>query len=658
MKLRNFFFPFLLVAILVSSAHALGEGDGVGRSSIFKKTTATAWEFVQSTWGLGQSASRLAFGYFTDLYADNLNVTTIVASTVVDGNVTIDITDPEAFLVRKDGDTGDVFIVDTTNSEVELPANTLVFGNGATVVNTDANTLTLTEQDFSFAGDVDITGEDLQATTGTINISKSGSMTTIKGTLNVDEEITLDVLLGQAYGGTGIDTSAVTNGQLLIGNTTGNLFALAGITGTANQITVTDGASSITLSTPQDIQSGATPTFTATNFTGLPAASVLAGTFGTGSYVIDTQLTVGTLTDGTASLNSGSLTSVKLGTLTSNGFVKTSGSDGTLSVDTTVYVTESTTVGDTNTVDLTLSTFDITADVLYQNSTTVDLSDDVSGLKADLNTTLKSNYDAGFAHVSNDGSDHSFINQSVTSVSTPTFVGADLDGATTINDTGADVDFRVEGVGLDDALFVQGSNGYVGIGNDAPDAPAHIVIDNAETDIRSTLHIEQRGAGNAGISIEQDGAVIYYISEHAATNELVFSRNAVPGAGGDAMKIKTDKDIEIIENIMIGKNTIFTPSATVDITAAGGLTVTNTNMRIQGDSGEIDITADPQIADGEDGQMVIIQGDNDTNTVTFDDGTGLALEGGISTTMGKGDILQLIYDLGDDLWYEVSRSNN
>lgn len=42
----------------------------------------------------------------------------------------------------------------------------------------------------------------------------------------------------------------------------------------------------------------------------------------------------GTMTDGTAVLQSGSLTAVKLGTLTSNGLVQTSGGDGTLSVNT------------------------------------------------------------------------------------------------------------------------------------------------------------------------------------------------------------------------------------------------------------------------------------------------------------------------------------
>jgi len=49
-------------------------------------------------------------------------------------------------------------------------------------------------------------------------------------------------------GGTGQTT--YTNGQLLIGNTTGNTLAKATLTGTANQITVTNGAGTITLSIP------------------------------------------------------------------------------------------------------------------------------------------------------------------------------------------------------------------------------------------------------------------------------------------------------------------------------------------------------------------------------------------------------------------------
>ena len=57
--------------------------------------------------------------------------------------------------------------------------------------------------------------------------------------------------LNVAQGGTGQTTYS--NGQLLIGNTTGNTLVKATLTGTTDQITVTNGAGSITLSTPQSI---------------------------------------------------------------------------------------------------------------------------------------------------------------------------------------------------------------------------------------------------------------------------------------------------------------------------------------------------------------------------------------------------------------------
>jgi hypothetical protein len=61
----------------------------------------------------------------------------------------------------------------------------------------------------------------------------------------------LSTTLAVASGGTG--QTSYTNGELLIGNTTGNTLAKATLTGTANRVTVTNGAGSITLSGPQDL---------------------------------------------------------------------------------------------------------------------------------------------------------------------------------------------------------------------------------------------------------------------------------------------------------------------------------------------------------------------------------------------------------------------
>ena len=44
----------------------------------------------------------------------------LTLSEVIEGTSTIDITNTEAFLVRKNGDGGDVFVVDTTNSRIGI----------------------------------------------------------------------------------------------------------------------------------------------------------------------------------------------------------------------------------------------------------------------------------------------------------------------------------------------------------------------------------------------------------------------------------------------------------------------------------------------------------------------------------------------------------
>src|SRR5205085_7241231 len=66
-------------------------------------------------------------------------------------------------------------------------------------------------------------------------------------------------ILGVANGGTG--QSSYTDGQLLIGNSSGNTLAKATLTGTSNQVVVTNGGGTITLSTPQSIATSSTPQF-------------------------------------------------------------------------------------------------------------------------------------------------------------------------------------------------------------------------------------------------------------------------------------------------------------------------------------------------------------------------------------------------------------
>lgn len=154
--------------------------------------------------------------------------------------------------------------------------------------------------------------------------------------------------------------SAVTlaDGQILIGST-GNLPAAATITGTSNQITVTNGANTITLSLPQDIATSSSPSFSAITLSGLTAKSILtlnAAGLAVGVGLTNGQLLIGstgnspvaaaltgttnqiTVTPGAgtitlstpqsiATTSSPTFASLSLSNMVANGVVTTDGSD-------------------------------------------------------------------------------------------------------------------------------------------------------------------------------------------------------------------------------------------------------------------------------------------------------------------------------------------
>jgi len=102
----------------------------------------------------------------------------------------------------------------------------------------------------------------------------------------------------------------------------------------------------------------------------------------------------------------------------------------------------------------------------------------------------------------------------------------------------------------------------------------------------------------------------------------------------------------------------YPPRSTGDITAGTGITTSMCARFVYyNGSAAVDITANPQIADSYyDGKVITIIGSSDVNTLTLDDGTGLALTA--QCVLGAGDTITLIYVTALDLWVEVSRANN
>jgi hypothetical protein len=136
--------------------------------------------------------------------------------------------------------------------------------------------------------DVDLT----TSVTGVLPIANGG--TNSSTALNNDR---LMVSSGDAI----VESGALTDGQVVIGST-GAAPVISTISGTLNQVNVTNGAGSITLSTPQDIHSGASPTFAGATITGLTANRAV-------------------VTDGSSALASSAVTDTELGLLSGRTYI-------------------------------------------------------------------------------------------------------------------------------------------------------------------------------------------------------------------------------------------------------------------------------------------------------------------------------------------------
>lgn len=159
---------------------------------------------------------------------------------------------------------GQLLVGGTLSNDLQLAIITGT-ANQVTVTN-GTNTITLSgPQDLA-------TGSSPTFVAATLSGLADGLLKSSTGLLSGGNTVTLTSevsgVLPQANGGTGIDTSSTTDGQLLVGGTSSNDLQLATLTGTSNQVTVTNGTNSITLSGPQDLATGSSPTFAAQTITG------------------------------------------------------------------------------------------------------------------------------------------------------------------------------------------------------------------------------------------------------------------------------------------------------------------------------------------------------------------------------------------------------
>lgn len=176
----------------------------------------------------------------------------------------------------------------------------------------------------------------------------------------------------------------------------------------------------------------------------------------------------------------------------------------------------------------------------------------------DQDTVIGGNTDANLGYF-NAGEDSFVVGANTSSGFKFRVVGSSsLDGAVTVNEAGASVDFRIEGDTDSSLGFFQGSTDRFGVGTNAPDAKLHVV---------GTLHA-------TGILTSDSGRVIPPNIQTGATYTILVSDYHVvgaPAAGGTNHTLPASAAVGTLFHISTGS--AVAAGNTFTLTAPGGETV-------------------------------------------------------------------------------------
>ncbi len=92
------------------------------------------------------------------------------------------------------------------------------------------------------------------------------------------------------------------------------------------------------------------------------------------------------------------------------------------------------------------------------------------------------------------------------------------------------------------------------------------------------------------------------------------------------------------------------------VTAGSVLPINAKYIPVVGSGGPIVLTSTLNIAAGLTGQEIVIEGTDNTNTVSFTNGNGVKFAGGTPPVLGLHDTVTLFYNSA--FWLETARSNN
>jgi len=291
-----------------------------------------------------------------------------------------------------------------------------------------------------------------------------------------------------------------------------------------------------------------------------------------------------------------------------------------------------------NTTQLTLISTDADAAVgpvldLYRNSSSPADNDNVGQInwfaENDADEKIKfAEIRVDTSDVSNGSEDARVLIQTATAGGIGTSRLEILPTESVFNQDSVDVDFRVESDNLTHALFLQGSDGRVGIGTDSPDA---------------ILEVVDAGAAAPGTALK-----VYSNQNSAATDGLVFIHSDQDVAPFTALNVRQDGTGDIL-NLLDGTTEVFTVlnGGNVGI----GEAAPHERLHVTGPSGNAILLH--MDADTADGTSSLLFKNDSTNTDVRIKG-GIIFQRDDPGTRGTGDLHLCVNGVNSDTNVAVS----
>lgn len=210
-------------------------------------------------------------------------------------------------------------------------------------------------------------------------------------------------------------------------------------------------------------------------------------------------------------------------------------------------------------------------------------------------TSIQSAFDTTFSLTA--ASDHGDLTGLAEDDHTQYALLAGRSGETVFNEAGADVDFRVEGVGQENALFVQGSSGRVAIGTASPNALFDVSNAATNTNFQGSCYSDTSNhrarARFFKSHTDTQGADVATIENEVLGEVLAYGVNTTPAPAGQSCAVRFEQDGTAGATYVPGRISFFTGTDSAEssermrIDASGNVGIGTTTP-----DGVLDVTPD------------------------------------------------------------------